>query len=233
MGAMPPGAPPASPAPPALPKGPQSNILAMTPQGQAMQAMRPNPMAMPRPPALPMKSMATGGSTTPSVQEMRRAIAGAATSAGMKAPVVANRELTNMQDTYESLHDRINKSAADMQDMIESTPYKYELGQHVFTPHSAKHNLPPFKIIRRILVGNNPMREDHPKLGPNMGKFIKDPTTGKTKRTPYEPGYHVTRTRNDGDHAGVEEMHLPESAFLGHLKAGGSTHDIHLEERPL
>jgi len=72
MGAMPPGMPGAPPAPP---KGPQSNILAMTPQGQAMQAMRPNPMAMPRPPALPMKSMAKGGSATPSVQEMRKALA--------------------------------------------------------------------------------------------------------------------------------------------------------------
>jgi hypothetical protein len=48
---------------PPPPRGPQSNILAMTPQGQAMQAMRPNPMAMPRPPALPMKSMKRGGST--------------------------------------------------------------------------------------------------------------------------------------------------------------------------
>ena len=69
MGAMPPGMQP----PP--PRGPQSNILAMTPQGQAMQAMRPNPMAMPRPPMLPMKSMAKGGSATPSVQEMRKALA--------------------------------------------------------------------------------------------------------------------------------------------------------------
>jgi len=73
MGAMPPGMPPQAPAAP--PKGPQSNILAMTPQGQAMQAMRPNPITQPRPPMLPMKSMATGGSTTPSVQEMREAIA--------------------------------------------------------------------------------------------------------------------------------------------------------------
>jgi len=73
MGAMPPGMPPQAPAAP--PKGPQSNILAMTPQGQAMQAMRPSPITQPRPPMLPMKSMATGGSTTPSVQEMREAIA--------------------------------------------------------------------------------------------------------------------------------------------------------------
>ncbi|CAB4131841.1 hypothetical protein UFOVP125_51 [uncultured Caudovirales phage] len=77
MGAMPPGMPGAPPAPP---KGPQSNILAMTPQGQAMQAMRPNPLAMPRPPMLPMgrppmARMAKGGSTTPSVQDMRKALA--------------------------------------------------------------------------------------------------------------------------------------------------------------
>ena len=47
------------------PRGPQSNILAMTPQGQAMQAMRPSPTPMPR--------MAKGGSL--SVEEMRRALA--------------------------------------------------------------------------------------------------------------------------------------------------------------
>lgn len=67
MGAKPPGAPPQGARPPGMqpppPRGPQSNILAMTPQGQAMQAMRPNPMAMPRPPMLPMKSMKRGGST--------------------------------------------------------------------------------------------------------------------------------------------------------------------------
>ena len=77
MGAMPPGMPGAPPAPP---KGPQSNILAMTPQGQAMQAMRPSPITPVRPPALPMgrppmARMATGGSTTPSVQAMRKALA--------------------------------------------------------------------------------------------------------------------------------------------------------------
>ena len=44
------------------PRGPQSNILAMTPQGQAMQAMRPSPTPMPR--------MAKGGSL--SVEQMRQ-----------------------------------------------------------------------------------------------------------------------------------------------------------------
>lgn len=67
QGGLPPGAPPMGAMPPGMqpppPRGPQSNILAMTPQGQAMQAMRPNPMAMPRPPMLPMKSMKRGGST--------------------------------------------------------------------------------------------------------------------------------------------------------------------------
>lgn len=64
-----PGQPPAPPKPGQL----QSNILAMTPQGQAMQAMRPNPMPMPQGPAMPqrpaipqrpaMPRMARGGST--------------------------------------------------------------------------------------------------------------------------------------------------------------------------
>ena len=44
-GMPPPGAPGA---PPPKPGQPQSNILALTPQGQAMQALRPNPQAMPR-----------------------------------------------------------------------------------------------------------------------------------------------------------------------------------------
>jgi hypothetical protein len=233
QGGLPPGAPPMGARPlgmqPPPPRGPQSNILAMTPQGQAMQAMRPNPMAMPRPPALPMKSMATGGSTTPSVQEMRKAIAGAATSAGMKAPVVANRELTTLQDTYDSLGDRINKGAREMEDMIKSMPFKYKPGQHVFTSHSARKNLPPFQIVRKALHGNTPMREDHPKLGPGMGKPIKDPATGKTMRTPYVPGYDVKREVNGN----TEQYRIPESAILDKLKAGGSTHDIHMTERKL
>lgn len=210
----------ARPMPPfGQPTGPQSNILAMTRQGQAMQAMRPSPTPMPR--------MAGGGSM--SVDEMRKAIAAASESAGMKAPVVANRNLTTLQDSYESLRDRVNQGAREMQEMIESMPFKYEPGQHVFTNHSARNNLPPFQILRKALHGNDPMREDHPKLGPGMGKVIKDPATGKTKRTPYVPGYVVRREHN-GDWA---EFHIPESAILGHLKAGGSTHDITLQERPL
>jgi len=47
------------------PKGPQSNILSMTRQGQAMQALRPTPTPMPK--------MAKGGSL--SVAEMRKALA--------------------------------------------------------------------------------------------------------------------------------------------------------------
>jgi hypothetical protein len=45
------------------PPGPQSNILAMTRQGQAMQAMRPNPQAMPQRPGPTGPRMARGGST--------------------------------------------------------------------------------------------------------------------------------------------------------------------------
>jgi hypothetical protein len=156
------------------------------------------------------------------VEEMRKAIAGAAKSSGMKAPVVANRDLTTMQDSYESLNDRVRKGAMDMQDMIESMPFKYEPGQHVFTAHSARKNLPPFQIVRKALHGNDPVREDHPKLGAGMGKPVKDPVTGKTMRTPYEPGYHVRR-EVDGE---TQEYRIPESAILGHLKAGGAVKPV-------
>ena len=57
MGTPPMGTPPGAPPQPGQP---QSNILAMTPQGQAMQAMRPNSQAMPQRPAMP--KMAEGGS---------------------------------------------------------------------------------------------------------------------------------------------------------------------------
>ncbi len=65
---QPPGAqmPQMGQAPAMPPTGPQSNILQMTRQGQAMSAMRATPPGMPR--------MATGGSTTPSVRQMRAAL---------------------------------------------------------------------------------------------------------------------------------------------------------------
>lgn len=223
-GAPPPGGPLNAPSPLLRgPQGPQSNILSMTRQGQALQAMRPNPAPV-RPGAL-MPRMADGGS----VEDMRRAIANAAKSAGMKAPVVANKNLTTMQDFHQSLGDRVRERATNMQDMIESMPYKYDVGHHVFTAHSAKNNLPPFKVVRRALVGNSPMREDS-KIGPGMGKPIKDPATGKTKRTPYEPGYDVRR-----EHKGeVQEMRIPESAILDKLAHGGTVGShIKLTERRL
>ena len=69
---VPQGGAPAAPAPQPMPgaapgQGPQSNLLALTRQGQAMQAMRPNPTPMPRP---PIPGMATGGS----VAHMRMAL---------------------------------------------------------------------------------------------------------------------------------------------------------------
>jgi hypothetical protein len=211
-GAPPPGGPLSAVSP--LLKGPQSNILQMTRQGQAMAAMRPNPVPMR--PGMPMPKMAAGGS----VDDMRRAIANAAKSAGMKAPVVANKNLTTMQDTYESLNDKVRKGATEMQDTIESMPHKYEKGQRVFTKDSAKKNKTPYTILYKYPFGGQPMREDHPKLPPGngIGKPIKDPATGKTKRTPYEPGYKV-RSEQDG---GWSEFHIPESAIVGKLAAGGS-----------
>jgi hypothetical protein len=72
MGAMPPQPgqpagqmPPTGQPPTPAPGAPRSNILQMTPQGQAMAAMRPNQ---------PMPRMADGGSTTPSVEDMKQVL---------------------------------------------------------------------------------------------------------------------------------------------------------------
>jgi hypothetical protein len=54
------------------------------------------------------------------------------------------------------------------------------------------------------------MREPHPD-NPLMGKVIKDPKTGKTQRTPYEPGYLVRYEKGDD----WSEFVLPESAIKG------------------
>ena len=99
-------------------------------------------------------------------------------------------------------------------------PFKYEKGQRVFTEDSAKKNKPPYTIIERTLVGNQPMRADHPQLGPGLGKVMKDPDTGKAMRTPYEPGYRVRHEAGPDDWS---EFHIPESAIRGDVEmaAGG------------
>jgi len=150
-----------------------------------------------------------------------QAIGKAAESAGMKAPVTANKPLTNLQDFHTSLGDRIRQGAVETQNMIESMPFKYDKGQRVFTDDSAKKNRAPYEILMRTRYGNQVMREDHPTLGPNMGQTIRDPETGKAQRTPYEPGYRVR-----GE---IGEMILPESAIKGSVeKAKGGR----VEESP-
>jgi hypothetical protein len=167
---------------------------------------------------------AAGGSTNLTVEEMRRAIAGAAKSSGMKEPVVANKQLTNMQDFHTSLGDRVRESAANTQDLIESMPFKYDKGHRVFTDDSAKKNKTPYTIIRRVAYGNQPVVDE------KTLKARKDPQTGKTMRTPYEPGYHVRYQQGDNS----SEFHIPESAIKGRVMArGGRVGDISLEERPL
>ena len=71
------GAPGQPPAPPQgqPPGAPRSNILQMTPQGQAMAAMRASP-----PPGMPMPKMAKGGS----IEAMRRVLARKATGGTVK-----------------------------------------------------------------------------------------------------------------------------------------------------
>lgn len=225
QGGLPPGAPGQPSAPPQgqPPGGPQSNILQMTPQGQAMSAMRATP-----PPGMPPPKMAGGGSTTPSVEEMRRAIADAATSAGMKAPVTANKALTDVNDFHQSLGDAVRERATNMQNTMESMPYKYNVGDHVFTEDTARKNWPPMRILAKRLSGNKTVRENPKDV---LSKTVRDPVTGKAKRTPHEPGYHVRLEHSPEEWS---EFTIPESAILDKLAAGGTVKDyVRITERKL
>ena len=150
------------------------------------------------------------------------AIGKAAESAGMNAPVTANKDLTTLQDFHMSLGDAVRKRAADMQELRESLPYKYDAGHYVFTEDSARKNWPPMKVLHRDLAGNKIMRED-----PNdfFSPKIVDPETGKAMRTPYEAGYKV-RLEHAPDN--WSEFVIPESAIKGSVSEarGGVVHMV-------
>lgn len=154
----------------------------------------------------------------PTVDQMRRAIEQASKSAGMKAPVVANKPLTGLKDFHQSLGDRIQERVGQMKDMMDSTAFKYDVGHHVFTKGSAAKNQAPYKILSRTMIGNAPMR--HPAEEGKLPKAMKD-SAGKTMRTPYEPGYRIRQEHGDGEYS---EYDLPEKAIIGHLAAGGQPH---------
>jgi hypothetical protein len=158
----------------------------------------------------------------PDEEVARQAIAKASQSAGMNAPVTANKNLNTLQDFHTSFMDAIGERAGNMQDLIESMPHKYDVGQRVFTHSSQAKNLPPYTILYKYPFGNNPVKADHPTLGKGMGKSVKDPVTGKTLRTPYEAGYKV-RSENGEDWS---EFHIPESAIKGSVEEskGGPIH---------
>ena len=161
---------------------------------------------------------AEGGDVNSNVEAMRRVLARAATSAGMKPTEVANKPLTDVNDFHRSLGDRVQEHMGHMNDMMNSTAFKYDVGHRVFTKGSAEKNMPPYKILSRAMVGNIPMR--HPAEPGRLPKSMKDPNTGKTMRTPYEPGYKVRMEHPEG----WSEFDIPESAIIGHLAAGGQPH---------
>jgi hypothetical protein len=150
-----------------------------------------------------------------------KAIRGAAESAGQKAPVLAEKDLTTLQDAHTNLGDRVRAGAMEAQKMMEGFGYQYDKGQRVFTKDSAGKNKPPYTILNRTRVGNQVMREDHPEFGPGMGRPIIDPQTGKAMRTPYEPGYRVRMERGPDDWS---EFEIPEKAIVGDVEmaAGGA-----------
>ena len=130
---------------------------------------------------------------------------------GVSEGKVASKELTTLQDAHTSLGDSIRERTAKMQQQMDEMDFKYNSGQYVFTEGSAKNNRPPLAIKAKRLYGNEPMREPHP-VNPLMGKVIKDPATGLTKRTPYEPGYLVRREGPEGEWS---EFIIPQSAIKG------------------
>ena len=142
-----------------------------------------------------------------------QAISKAAESAGMNAPVTANKPLTDVKDFHTSLMDKVRENAINAKKQMDAFNYKYDKGQRVFTEDSAKKNRPPYEIIERHRHGNQLMWEGEPW----SSKKIIDPETGKAKRTPYEPGYRVR-----GE---IGEMILPESAIKGNVDManGGAT----------
>jgi acyl-CoA thioesterase-1 len=148
-----------------------------------------------------------------------KAMSNAAESAGMKAPVTANKPLTNLQDFHTSFGDSVRKRAADMQAIMDSFNYKYDKGQRVFTEDSARKNWPPMTVLGRVLEGNRIMREDPSDF---LSKKIIDEATGKAKRTPHEPGYKV-RLEHSPDN--WSEFVIPESAIKGNvdMARGGLT----------
>jgi hypothetical protein len=176
------------------------------------------------------------------VKRFAKTIGKAAESAGQKAPVLADKDLTTLQDAHTNLGDRVRAGAMEAQKMMEGFGYQYDKGQRVFTKDSAGKNKPPYTILNRTRVGNQVMREDHPEFGPGMGKPIIDPQTGKTMRTPYEPGYRVRMERGPDDWS---EFEIPEKAIVGDVEmasggavrkaAGGeiTADDLILEERKL
>jgi hypothetical protein len=109
---------------------------------------------------------------------------------------------------HTSLGDRINERVAKAQQQMDAMEFKYKPGQRVFTEDSAKKNKPPYLIKSKRLYG------DQPVIDPKTLKTIRDPETGKAKRTPYEPGYLVRDEKGPG---GWVEYLLPESAIKGSI----------------
>ena len=144
-------------------------------------------------------------------EEASQAIGKAAESAGMKAPVTANKPLTNIQDFYTSFGDAVRDRAMKAQNQMDSWDYKYSPGQYVFTEHGAKNNLPPLKIMEKSRHGWNTVREDPNNL---LSKRVIDPETGKAMRTPYEPGYRVRRENGED----WSEFIIPESIIKGDVE---------------
>ena len=167
-------------------------------------------MPTPKNPLSFLKPAATSSARMSTEATAQEVLANMARAAGQKAPITATKDLTTLEDFSLSLGDQVRKRAVDMQNMVESMPFKYDKGDYVTTNDGPQRGLPHMEILGRTLSGNGLMRGDHPTLGPGRGAVLKDPNTGKALRTPHEPGYRYRQEFSDGTwHEGT----IPESAI--------------------
>ena len=96
--------------------------------------------------------MGVGRRLTSTEKAASDAIGKAAESAGVNPPVMADKmypPLTNLQDSYTSLGDKIRARVIEAQKQMDTFDYKYDKGQRVFTEDSAKKNRAPYEILQR------------------------------------------------------------------------------------
>lgn len=144
------------------PRGPQSNILALTPQGQAMQALRPSPTPMPNKVLMPR--MASGGA-------VRMAGGGASGVTSQKGPI--GIDALGDSTTYGWNHGQ--QSANNMISTAQSLFGDKVKINNMGIPSTTLGDLLSSNAFKDVLTNNNPIVILN--YGMNEAYRAADPTT--------------------------------------------------------